>query len=150
MKNLFLINIILFLIIIITFIVLYVRVQIKQKIEFKLKQADAVKVEYQDKLNSKKTPTIDYTTLMGIVDQCIEMEFRVTYLTDLSLTNQVIITDFESDLKRLSNGVINAFSKEFLEDLSYYHPTEYIVSYITRILKLKLMAYVRENKIGIK
>lgn len=151
MKNLFLINIIILMIVVTTFIVLYVRVQIKQKIELKVKQAEATKIEYQNKINSKKpTPSIDYTTMMNIIDQCIEMEFRVAYLTDLALTNQVVITDFESDLKQLSNGVINAFSKEFLEDLSYYHPTEYIVSYIARMFKLKLMVYVRENKIGIK
>lgn len=151
MKTLFIINILLFLIIVITFIVLYTRIQIKQKVEFKIKQAEAAKVEYENKMKAKRpAPSIDYDTLMGIVNQCIETEFRVAYLTDLSLTNQVIISDFESDLKQLSNGVINAFSKELLEDLTYYHPTEYLVSYIARILKIKLMAYVREHKIGIK
>ena len=87
---------------------------------------------------------------MGILNSCIENEFRVTYLTDLSLTNQVIISDFESDLRKLSTGVIEAFSKEYLEDLTYYYSTEYIVSYVTRVLKIKLMAYVREHRIGIK
>ena len=125
--------------------------QIKQKIEFKIKQAEATKIKYENKINSKRpTPTVDYDTLMGILNSCIENEFRVTYLTDLSLTNQVIISDFESDLRKLSTGVIEAFSKEYLEDLTYYYSTEYIVSYVTRVLKIKLMAYVREHRIGIK
>ena len=151
MKILLIMNILIFLIMITTFVVLYTRVQIKQKIEFKIKQAEAVKREYENKLNSRKpTPSVDYDSLMGILNMCIETEFRVTYLTDLSLTNQVIITDFESDLRKLSDGVISSFSKEYLEDLTYYHPTEYIVSYVARVLKIKLMAYVREHKIGIK
>lgn len=106
--------------------------------------------EKEKKLTRPQAPHTDYNTLMNIIDDSIDREFKVAYLLDLGLTDKVIITDFEKDLENLVKGVMSSFTKTFLDEVNYYHDTRYVITYITRILKIRLMRLIRERKVGIR
>ena len=38
----------------------------------------------------------------------------------------------------------------FLDEVNYYHDRTYVITYITRALKIKLMRLIREKKVGIR
>lgn len=120
------------------------------KKEQRLNKAIEKYEEKEKKLSRPQAPHTDYDTLMRIIDESIEREFKVAYLLDLGLTDKVIITDFEKDLENLVKGVMSSFTMTFLDEVSYYHDRKYVITYITRVLKIKLMRFIRDRKVGIR
>lgn len=106
--------------------------------------------EKEKKLIRPQAPHTDYETLMRIIDESIDREFKVAYLLDLGLNDKVIVADFEKDLENLVKGVMSSFTMTFLDEVSYYHDVKYVITYVTRILKIKLMRLIREKKVGIR
>ena len=126
-----------------------------RKMEINKKEQRLTKAieKYEDKekkLTRPQAPHTDYDTMMRIIDDSIEREFKIAYLLDLGLTDKVIISDFEGDLEKLVKGVMSSFTMTFLDEVSYYHDRKYVITYITRVLKIKLMHLIRERKVGIK
>ena len=120
------------------------------KKEQRLNKAIEKVEEKEKKLTRPQAPHTDYDTLMRIIDDSIDREFKVAYLLDLGLTDKVIIADFEKDLENLVKGVMSSFTVTLLDDVNYYHDRTYVITYITRVLKIKLMRLIREKKVGIR
>ena len=120
------------------------------KKEQRLNKAIEKVEEKEKKLTRPQAPHTDYDTLMRIIDDSIDREFKVAYLLDLGLTDKVIIADFEKDLENLVKGVMSSFTVTFLDEVNYYHDRTYVITYITRVLKIKLMRLIREKKVGIR
>ena len=125
------------------------RMEIDKK-EQRLNKAIEKMEDKEKKLTRPQAPHTDYNTLMRIIDDSIDREFKVAYLLDLGLTDKVIIADFEKDLENLVKGVMSSFTMTFLDEVEYYHDRKYVITYITRVLKIKLMKLIRDRKVGIR
>lgn len=120
------------------------------KKEQRLNKAIEKYEEKEKKLSRPQAPHTDYDTLMRIIDESIDREFKVAYLLDLGLTDKVVVADFEKDLENLVKGVMSSFTMTFLDEVSYYHDQKYVITYVTRVLKIRLMRFIRERKVGIR
>ncbi|MFN4245857.1 MAG: hypothetical protein ACK4F9_06925, partial [Brevinematia bacterium] len=61
-----------------------------------------------------------------------------------------VIYNFEDDLKELTLRIVSGISKELMGELLYYHPKDYILKYITRVVEYYLIDYTRKNKVKTK
>ena len=95
----------------------------------------------------KNTPTNDYSTLMGILDE------RITYIIRLKndeyqLNEIRLIPDsrFKDEVQNLTKDVMSSLAKPFLNDLYYYHPREFIIKYIASHMRQFIVEYTKVHK----
>jgi len=94
-------------------------------------------------------PSNDYETLMGILDEGIKREIAFKQ-EEYKLRDIRVIYDFEEDLTEIVKNILVSFSPEYMKELQYYHPKEYIIKYVTKHVKNFLIRYTKENKIKTK
>lgn len=91
-------------------------------------------------------PDVSYTEIMDVIDSVIIGEIRKKN-EDYETRGVKIINDFEKDLKDLTLRVMSSFSPDFMEDVLYYHPREFITQYVSRQAKTFFIEYSKKNLI---
>lgn len=97
----------------------------------------------------KEIPTLPYKQMFEIIDIAIarELAFRIQ---DYELREVVIISRFETEVKDITSSVITQIKQDFLDELLFYHPRDYIILYISRHARDQLIEYMGKNNPKIK
>lgn len=95
----------------------------------------------------RPTPVTSYNDLLDVLNRTIEKELYFAIKLKFNLQDVKII-DFNKNLESISAHVMDALSKSYLDDLSYYHNRKWIMEYIVRTVSIYLTDYIKKNPVG--
>lgn len=95
----------------------------------------------------KATPKVSYNDLMAILDATINRELYFWIQLNVNMKDVKII-DFTENVELLSRRIADGLSKEFMEDITYYHKQTWVMRYIVRTVKIYVTDYIRKHPIS--
>lgn len=102
---------------------------------------------FPNKKKTKKvtTPAMSYDDIMAIIDTTVRRE--LTFKMEDYKLREVVIPDFEYELKTATLDIMDGIGKDLLENAYFYHPKNYYIVYISRIVRTVLVDYINVKKI---
>lgn len=96
-------------------------------------------------VNIPKPPSMRYDDIMDIINTTINerMERRKKLIYDL---NDMVMYDFDKELKTLSEEVYNSLSKSLINEFIYYQTEEYLKKYIVDFCLVLLLNDLSKRK----